>query len=303
MSEVQASTLFSAKGLVAVVTGGGTGIGLMIATALEHNGATRVYIVGRRKEVLENAVKVHSKHGNIIPLVGEVTSKESLAAVVKTIESDVGYVNLLVSNAGMCGRRHNVLPRPPPLENLPEAEKYKSIEDVQKFLWEDSMEEWEDTFRVNVTGAWFTCIAFLGLLDQGNKRRVVEQSSQIITITSIASFLRNLTACYSYHASKAAVTHVAKMLATHFPQYGIRSNLIAPGLFPSEITAGKGAMDSGNKNKLEDYPPGQVPLKRPGNDDDMAGAVLYLAGRAGAYLNGNVLVIDGGRTSIMPATY
>ncbi|KAH0614812.1 uncharacterized protein H6S33_000448 [Morchella sextelata] len=73
MSTLEANTLFSTKGLVAVVTGGGTGIGLMIAAALEHNGAERVYIVGRRKEVLENAAKEHSKYGKIIPLVGEVT--------------------------------------------------------------------------------------------------------------------------------------------------------------------------------------------------------------------------------------
>ncbi|CUS12959.1 unnamed protein product [Tuber aestivum] len=330
MSDIQASTLFSAKGLVAVVTGGGTGIGLMIATALEHNGATKVYIVGRRKEVLENAARVHSKHGNIIPIVGEVTSKESLEAIVKTVESEVGYVNLLVNNAGMCGRRHNVLPAPPGLVSRPgAAEQYKNIEDVQKFLWEDSMEEWEGTFRgmsacdspwgrgsfvwlltqrskttVNVTGAWFASVAFLRLLDQGNKRGVVEQSSQqIITITSIASFLRNLGTCFSYNASKAAITQVAKMLATHFPQYGIRCNMIAPGLFPSELTAGSGKMDSGNKNQLDAFPAERIPLKRPGSDEDMAGAILYLAGRAGAYVNGNVMVVDGGRMSVLPATY
>ncbi|PWW80704.1 NAD(P)-binding protein [Tuber magnatum] len=304
MSDIQASTLFSAKGLVAVVTGGGTGIGLMIAAALENNGATKVYIVGRRKEVLENAARVHSKHGNMIPILGDVTSKESLEAMVKTIESEVGYVNLLVNNAGTGSWRHSVLPKPPGLESRPDAaEKYKSIEDVQKFLWEDSMEEWEDTFRVNVTGAWFASVAFLGLLDQGNKREVVEQTSQIITVTSIASFLRGLGTCFSYPASKAAMTHVAKMLATHFPQYGIRSNVIAPGLFPSELTAGPGTMDSSNKNKLGDFPPGHIPLRRPGKDEDIAGAVLYLAGRAGAYVNGNVMVVDGGRTSVLPATY
>ncbi|RPB00510.1 NAD(P)-binding protein [Choiromyces venosus 120613-1] len=268
MGDAQASTLFSAEGLVAVVT----------STALEHNGATKVYIVGRRKEVLENAAKVHSLF----------TSKESLGAVVKTIESEVGYVNLFVNNAGICGRRHNVLPGPLPLEK-----------DVQKFLWEDSMEEWDDTFRVNVTGAWFTSVAFLGLLDQGNKRGIVGQTSQIITVTSIANLLRNLGSCFSYNASKAAMTHGGKMLATHFQQCGIRSNMIAPG----KITAGPGMMDPNNKDKLGDFPPAKVPMKRLGKDEDIAGAVWYVAGRVGAYVNGNVVIVGGGKTSIMPATY
>lgn len=171
----------------------------MIAAALEHNGAEKVYIVGRRKEVLENAAREHSvrntppeialgsisniypqKYGRIIPLVGEVTSKESLESIVAHIKSEVGYVNLLVNNAGIMGKPiHSGIPLPAPFVSKPGAENYGSVEDVQAHLWKDTVEDWDSVFRVNTTGAWFTSVAFLGLLAEGNRREVVEQTSQV----------------------------------------------------------------------------------------------------------------------------
>ncbi|KAI5852776.1 hypothetical protein DFP73DRAFT_534012 [Morchella snyderi] len=304
MSTLEANTLFSTKGLVAVVTGGGTGIGLMIAAALEHNGAERVYIVGRRKEVLENAAKEHSKYGKIIPLVGEVTSKESLESVVAQIKSEVGYINLLVNNAGTVGNRsHAQHPLPEPYVSKPESENYQSVEDLQAYLWKDSVENWDNVFRVNATGAWFTSVAFLALLDEGNKRKTVEQTSQIVTIVSIAGFSRLLASSYIYAASKAAMIHIGKMMATNLAPFNIRSNMIAPGLYPSEMTVGPGKMDTRNKNTLPDYPSHHIPMLRPGKEEDMAGAILYLVSKAGAYCSGTVIVSDGARLSVLPATY
>ena len=95
MDSTDPSKLFSVKGMVVCITGGGTGIGLMMTKAFANNGAAKVYIVGRRREKLQEAAKV-SSHGNIIPVVGDVTSKESLCEVAEQIKKEVGYVNLLI---------------------------------------------------------------------------------------------------------------------------------------------------------------------------------------------------------------
>lgn len=109
-----------------------------------------------------------------------MTSKESLESIVAHIKSEVGYINLLVNNAGVIGKSlHNATPLPAPFMSKPGAENYKSVEDVQAYLWEDTMEDWDAVFRVNTTGAWFASVAFLGLLAEGNRRKVVEQSSQV----------------------------------------------------------------------------------------------------------------------------
>lgn len=109
-----------------------------------------------------------------------MTSKESLESIVAHIKSEVGYINLLVNNAGVIGKSlHNGTPLPAPFVSKPGAENYKSVEDVQAYLWKDTMEDWDEVFRVNTTGAWFASVAFLGLLAEGNRRKVVEQSSQV----------------------------------------------------------------------------------------------------------------------------
>lgn len=109
-----------------------------------------------------------------------MTTKESLESIVAHIKAEVGYINLLVNNAGIIGKSiHNGTPLPAPFVSKPGAENYKTVEDVQAYLWEDKMEDWDDVFRVNTTGAWFASVAFLGLLAEGNRREVVEQTSQV----------------------------------------------------------------------------------------------------------------------------
>ncbi|KAF8515280.1 short chain dehydrogenase/reductase [Gautieria morchelliformis] len=275
--DVPSLELFSAAGLVAVVTGGGTGIGLMMATALEKNGAT-VYIVGRRKEVLEQAAKenayYHCKtHGRIIPLQGDVTSRESLLSVVSTIESQTGYINLLVNNSGLYG----------PVVSYPTSTD--NIVDLQKRLWESPPELFQKTFEVNDTAIYFTTVAFLDLLAKGNKHGGIPGvSSQGRPTPGIA-----------YTLSKAAAIHLGKVLSNVLIDYNIRTNIVCPGIYPSEMTA--------PYNFPEVLPRDFVPMRRAGSIDDMAGLILYLATRAGAYLNGNVTICDGGTVGVHPATY
>jgi len=282
---LQSDNLFNVDGLVAVVTGGGTGIGLMIATALENNGAT-VYIVGRRLEVLEKAAKENAKHGKIIPLQGDVTSRENLLTVVETIKQQKGFVNLLVNNSGVM---YNNTKPPAPTDD---------IKAFQEKLWNaGTPEEFNKTFAINVAGVYYTTVAFLELLHEGNKRFPDKPTSQVITISSIGGFRRDSKVfSLSYSTSKAAVTHLGKTLANVLKDWHIRSNVIAPGVYPSEMTASL-------VDRTKVVKPDEVPLERYGQPEDMGGLALFLASRAGAYVNGTVHITDGGRLGLFNSTY
>ncbi len=158
MASLEASSLFNVKGLVTVITGGGSGIGSMIAKTLALNGAHKVYIIGRREAPLQTIAK-ESPHGNIIPLTGDVTSKSDLQGIAEHIKKDVGYINVLIANSGVGG---------PQLK--PAVTKETSIEEFQKILWDVDFEEYTNTFAVNCSAVFFSVAAFLGLLDAGNKK-------------------------------------------------------------------------------------------------------------------------------------
>jgi NAD(P)-dependent dehydrogenase (short-subunit alcohol dehydrogenase family) len=285
MSSLSAAKLFGVEGLVVVITGGGTGIGLMMAKGLEENGA-KVYIVGRRQEVLGKAA-LEAKHGNIIPLQGDVTNKDDIARIVETIKKKDGFINVLIANSGITG---------PQMLSMPPA---PTVTQFQEFLQNQDIDDFTNTFRVNVSGVYGVIIAFLELLDAGNKKGNVEQQSQIIATSSIGGFNRMPLAGYAYSASKAGVTHLMKQFATSLVPFDIRSNVIAPGFYPSQMTAEGLAA----KAASDGFPRSFIPAQRVGDTEDMAGAILYMTSRAGSYLNGNVLVTDGGRLSVMPSTY
>ena len=208
--------MFAVPGLVAVITGGSSGIGAMMAKALALNGAHKVFIIGRRKSMLEDTAK-ESPHGNIIPLVGDVTSKDDLKSIATHIEKDVGYINVLIANSGISA--------PQSLGMTPET----SLKDFQAKLWEQDNAAYNQTFAVNVSAVFFTVVAFLGLLHEGNMEGNVEQKSQVIATSSIGGFNRNVPGGFAYGESKAAVTSLMKQLATQLVPYDIRSNVIAPG--------------------------------------------------------------------------
>ncbi|KAI0381317.1 NAD(P)-binding protein [Hypomontagnella monticulosa] len=279
---VEAADLFGVKGLVAVITGGGSGIGLMMAQALETNGAI-VYIVGRRKEAVEKAATT-AKHGNIRPLQGDVTSKADLERIVTEIKTAVGYVNVVIANSGTLGPTVHAMPPDP------------SISDFRNFLLSWDTDTFTNTYAVNDTGVFNTVAAFLELLDEGNKRGNLKQKSQVIATASVGAFNRNPVAGYAYASSKAGVIHMMKQFATGLVPYSIRSNIIAPGFYPSEMTA-----TFADKDRV--WPKTVIPEQRWGDSEDVAGAILFLVSRAGAYINGNVLVTDGGRLGVIPSAY
>ncbi|KAJ3551726.1 hypothetical protein NPX13_g11294 [Xylaria arbuscula] len=291
---------FRVDGMVAVVTGGGTGIGFFMAKALASAGAKKVYILARRKEVLDEAAKAHE---SLHPLVCDVASKESLQAAVDTITKESGYVNLVIANSGVLG---------PAARFHPDS----SVSDLKKRLFDEvSMDNFSQTMNINVTGAYFTMLAFLELLDAGNENArkggfgapltagstVPSTQSQVLFISSISAYSRAYISAPSYSASKAAIEHLAKHASTNLARYGIRVNAMAPGLFPSELAL---VNIQGRDPSKED--PSElrfISAQRFGGEEEMAGTVLYLASRAGAYCNGLVLVNDGGKLSTMPSSY
>lgn len=138
-----------------------------MAKALEANGAT-VYIAGRRLAKLEEAAS-QSAHGKLIPAQCDVTSKESLTALTSRITSEVGYVNLLVANSGILGTNNPAF-----------ADPDLSVEGAQEAFWAMPQQEFNEVFNVNVTAVHYSVVAFLKLLDEGNRRGNLGQSSQVI---------------------------------------------------------------------------------------------------------------------------
>lgn len=265
----------------------------MLTKAFALNGAHKVYIIGRRKDKLDETAKLSPN--NIVPVVGDVTSKESLTSIAAQIKNETGYINLICCNSGTM---------PPAVSVKPSSTT--SVSDYARAALELDPQDWATTFATNSTAIAFTTFAFLELLAAGNERQNAPgRKSQVIVTTSIAGYLRNPGSNLAYGASKAAATHLIKHLAGTLAPFSIRVNGIAPGLFPSDLAegliAGVGAKgDPGEEGSIDAK---IIPATRTGVESDMVGTVMWIASRAGAYLNGNVTVLDGGRVSQLPGTY
>lgn len=279
--DLRAHRLFSVSGRVCVVTGGGTGIGLMCAQALAANGA-KVYIIGRRIDRLQQSAEQHTPdgEGQIIPVQCDVTSKASLNEAVAEIEKHgEKHIDLLVCNAGISG------PKGDPTES--------DASELKARLWEnEDFDSWSDVFRTNVSAVYFTTVAFLPLLQAAPK----DHGASVITTSSMSGLTKSSQGHFSYNASKAATIHLTKMMSSEFIHTGIRVNSIAPGYFPSELTA-KDSDDQTGKSHDKMKKDGWweekgVPAARPGDDDEMAMAVLYLT--KSRYTSGEILTVDGG---------
>ncbi|KAK4610673.1 Short-chain dehydrogenase/reductase VdtF [Fulvia fulva] len=293
--------LFGVKGYVAVVTGGGTGIGLMAAQALSANGA-KVYITGRRTDALEKAASEHTpdqEHtgGQIIPLGPcDVTKKEDLQKVVDELSKKEKYINLLVCNAGIPGPKG--------------GGGEEDAKDLKKKLWEnESVEDWQTTMETDVTSVYFTTVAFLPLLqsalgsqgasnDTGPAGVHEDFAPSVITISSMSGLMRHAQGHFAYNAAKGATVHLTKLMSSEFQEAKIRVNSIAPGYFPSEMTAKES--DERNKSgfpegKIEQT--GHVPLMRAGRDEEIGMTVLFLA--KNCYVNGQILAVDGGVLNVV----
>ncbi|GFZ50648.1 hypothetical protein JCM24511_08406 [Saitozyma sp. JCM 24511] len=276
---LKASELFTCKGFTAVVTGGGTGIGLMQTLALVENGA-KVFIVSRNEEKLRDVAQKYGGKGSdgrgeIIPVPGIVTTKADLSKIV--VESR--------------NKRQTAFTSCSTTQEWPE----RGLGKVQ-----GAAEEWARILNVNVIGYYFTAAAFLPLLQKGGKS-TKGYASQIINVSSISGLMKGSSGGqYANAASKEAIVQLSKVMAREFLPLKIRVNQIAPGIFPSEMTAGDSDPNT-HKSSIEGKGQG-LPSGRPGDEKDMAAATLYLASHTGVFTNGQILHPDGGATVQTPSS-
>ena len=276
------NSLFDLKGRVALVTGGGSGIGLMITQALAANGA-KVYIVGRTQEKLDKVAETYNKdiEGSIIPLQGDVTKKDDVARLVKEVESREPCLCILVNNAGISSE--TVQP-----ESSSATEMKQNLFDTSKTTTQD----WLATYETDVVSLYFTTAAFLPLLQRSSERHP-HWSGTVVNITSISGLIKTAQHHFAYNAAKGAAQHLTRMLASEIASAGhkVRVNALAPGVFPSEMTAGESDEFQKSHIEKEKYEE-KVPAGRPGRDIDMAQGVLGLV--CNQYIDGHTLVVDGG---------
>ncbi|KAF8706256.1 Enoyl-(Acyl carrier protein) reductase, partial [Rhizoctonia solani] len=298
MDHLLRDKLYDVSGRVVLVTGGGTGIGLMITKTLAANGA-KVYIGSRRGEKVESTAKETSPQvaGQIIPIELDVTDKTSIKNAVKTISENDGKLDLLVNNAAITGPVSMFF-------NDPSASENKTPETLGNALFEnEKVEDWMGLYGNNVASIFFVTTAFLGLLSKASETRGA-WSAGVINISSMSGQLRISENKFAYNSAKAANIQLTKMFATELAlkKIPVRINAIAPGVYPSEMTGEQGTHTLPGKEASE-IAQGlrPIPFDRSGNDIDMGGLALFLASPAGYYVHGQVITTDGGFTAVHPA--
>ncbi|KAK7054493.1 hypothetical protein VNI00_003691 [Paramarasmius palmivorus] len=262
LEELKLSKLGDLTGKVAFVTGGGTGIGLMIAKAFTANGA-KVYISGRREDVLQ---KVHEEFPSIHPIKMDVTSKADIEHALKNLEEREGKLHILVNNAGHSGPYYSLSGSSP--ANTP----YSSTQALTDDRWSNlhffkqyDFEDWASTFHINTTAPFFVTMGLLELLKNGAEESGT--SSSVIMISSAAGGCSKLSwNIPTYASSKAALERLTLSLASDFARNAvpIRVNAISPGPFPSQLTGDSEALDEAMQ--LGPLPGGinPIPLRRGG---------------------------------------
>ena len=253
---INVGDLFSIAGKVALVTGGSRGIGAMIARGYVEAGA-KVYISSRKQAACDETARQLSEIGECVSIPADLSidgGGQRLADEIKTREP---ALHILVNNAGANWGA--------PLDEFPES-------------------GWDKVMDTNVKAIFFLTQQLLPLLEAAARPG---DPARVINIGSIDGINIPFVDNYAYSASKAAVHHMTRVLAVKLGPRGVAVNAVAPGFFPSKMT--EWLLDNFEERITSD-----CPLKRTGAPPDMAGVAIYLASRAGAYVNGAVITVDGG---------
>ena len=249
--------LFGVAGKTDLVTGGSKGIGRAITEAFVKAGA-KVIICSRDIESCRALAQELAGFGNCIPLACNVASDEDRKRFAADLGSQVKALDVMINNAGALWAA--------PIAEYPES-------------------GWDKVFDLNVKGTFFLVKELLPLLEAAGS---AEDPARIINVGSIDGFHIPAHETYAYSSSKAALHQLTRHLAAQLAPRHITANVIAPGMFPSKMLAGT------VERKGLDNVVAPVPLKRLTGPSDMAGAAIYLASKAGAYVTGIVLPVDGG---------
>jgi len=252
-------SLFSIENKTALVTGGSRGIGKMIATGFVEAGA-KVYISSRKADVCEEVAATLAESGRCVSLPADLSSEDGCRRLAEELAAKEERLDILVNNAGATWGA--------PIEQFDEA-------------------AWERVLALNVKGVFHLTKFLLPLLRAAGTR---EEPARVINIGSIDGIHVPVLETYSYSASKAAVHqltgHLAKRLAPN-----ITVNAIAPGPFESKMMAA-------TLESFGEQIAAAAPLKRIGRPDDVAGTAIFLASRAGSYITGAVIPVDGGIATV-----
>jgi NAD(P)-dependent dehydrogenase (short-subunit alcohol dehydrogenase family) len=256
---VRTNELFDLGGRVAIVTGGGTGIGRQMAEALAEMGADLV-LCARHLDRCERAAEELREHGvRTLALRCDVRDQGEIESVVERTRAELGRIDVLVNNSGTVW---GAWPEDTPLEG------------------------WQKVVDVNLTGTF--------LFSQAAGRVMIAQrGGKIVNIASVAALTGappEIMNSIAYNATKGGVISFTRDLACKWARHGINVNAIAPGWFPSEMS--KPVIDE-HSEKLTDL----IPLHRLGGTDDLKGAIVYLSSRASDYVTGQTLVVDGGQSA------
>ncbi|KAI0667286.1 NAD-P-binding protein [Trametes maxima] len=308
LNSVTAGNLFDLTGVVAVVTGGGTGIGLMISSTLLANGAT-VYIIGPGQAALDkvagvynNAAEKLNKPGRMYGIEGDIKRKSEATRLAEEIGKREQYITVLFNNAGV----HSGSYSKPGIAN---AEGYRKA-----YFDEVSEDAFDHNLKTNAIGPYWLTFAFLPLLEKWKESPGAARfAPQIVMTSSMNGWTKDpATAGFSfpYMFSKSAIGHATSSLAHELFPLGIRVNGIAPGFFVTEMTA-PGTADSAGQSKL---PPNfplsfEVPVSHPlettgpraGTIRDMGTLALFLV--ANWFVDGETVLIDGGTLLKHPSAY
>ena len=256
-------TLFSMDDNICVVTGGSRGLGFYVAHGFLEAGAARVYITARKAAACIEAAEELSQHGECIALPGDISSLDGIQELATTLGEREDSIDVLVNNAGAGWGA--------PLEEFPEK-------------------GWDKVMNLNAKTPLFLTQALLPLLRQGKS---ADRTASVINIGSIAGIVGNSISNYSYGPSKAAVHQITRNLAKDLADSHIRVNAIAPGRFFTKMTE-----YVSQDEKLFKAECAAIPLHRWGKAEDIAGVAIMLAGRAGAFITGQILPVDGGTTLV-----
>lgn len=253
------SGLFSLQGKKAVVTGGGRGLGEMMATGLVEAGA-EVWISSRKQEDLD---AVAERLGpNCHTFAADLSGEDGAIALAEAYGAENDHLDILVNNAGASWGA--------PIEEFPVEHGFDRV------------------MNVNVKGVFAVTQKFLPLL---RVNATAEDPSRIVNIGSVEGMEIPMLPAWSYGASKAAVHQLTRHLARELAPQDITVNAIAPGMFPSKMTAFLGDEGYEELGKV-------TPRKRVGTPEDIQGTLIYLCSRAGAYATGVVLPLDGGLATL-----
>lgn len=256
-------SLFSMQGKICVITGGSRGLGSFMARGFLEAGAARVYITARKAEPCLEAAKELSQYGECIAIPGDVATLEGVQNLVTELNQRESHIDVLVNNAGTGWGA--------PFGQVPEK-------------------GWDKVMDVNVKSPFFLTQALAPLL---KKNASADNTASIINIGSIAGMVGDALDNYSYAVSKTAIHQLTRVLSTELAGDHIRVNAIAPGRFYSKMTE----FLSNDKEAFEEELK-SIPLRRWGEASDIAGVAVMLASKAGAFITGQIIPVDGGTSVI-----